>query len=182
MLRACPAYAQGRLFTLPEVRQCISSWGFLVAILVFVTVTRRVIFRRWRRYGRHRGVACGQGKVGRRWPFRALFRRLDTSPSQEQVLVDEATALREAFLGLRADWTDARRELGEILSKSPLDPTRVEKVLAGSDERHNRSAATRRRGARALPLDPGRRPAQNARRPWCARAGCFALAYGRHRC
>jgi hypothetical protein len=120
--------------------------GFLVAALFFASI-RFLIFRRWRRFGMYRGAACGPGGAGRRWPFRSLFRRLDTSPSQEQVLIDQAAALREAFGGLRADWLDARRELAELLGESAVDPARVEKVLAGSDER---LVDLRRRAAEAL--------------------------------
>jgi Spy/CpxP family protein refolding chaperone len=113
--------------------------GFVAA---FVALAAAGLFRarRW-----HRGrpaVALG----GRRWPFRRLFARLDTSPAQEQVLVDETAALREDLRSLRAEWAAAREELGALLGEPSLDASRIEAVLATRDAR---LAALRRRAAEA---------------------------------
>jgi uncharacterized membrane protein len=133
--------------------------AFLVLAVLFALRVRR--WRRWRRaaYGMSRGDA--RAAAGGRWMFRGLFSRLDTSPSQEKVLVEEAAAVREAFLGLRADWAAARGELADLLASVDLDAARVDAVLAS---REARLAEVRRRAAEALArfhavLDEGQRKA-----------------------
>jgi hypothetical protein len=153
--------------------------GFLAAFAVlFLAFALRV--RRWR--ARRRFGMAGPGFApGRRWPFRALFARLDTSPSQERVLVEEAAALREELGALRADWQAVREELASLLDAPTLDVARVEAVLSARDAR---LAALRRRAADALArfhgvLDDAQRRALAA----VVKEGpAFAHAHGRGRC
>jgi Spy/CpxP family protein refolding chaperone len=130
--------------------------GFLTAFAV-LTLLFAARVRRWRRWRRGRGFA----PVGARWMFRGLFARLGTSPSQEQVLVDDATALREVMAALRSDWEGARGELAELIAAADLDAGRVDGVLAA---REARFAELRRRAAEAVArfhavLDAGQREA-----------------------
>jgi Spy/CpxP family protein refolding chaperone len=116
--------------------------GFLTAFAV-LTILFALRVRRWRRWRRRGGFA----PVGARWMFRGLFARLGTSPSQEQVLVDDATALREVMAALRSDWEGARGELAELIATADLDAGRVDAVLAA---REARFAELRHRAAEAV--------------------------------
>lgn len=120
--------------------------GFLAA-LAFLALAALFRMRRWRRFRRGGFALTSAGGAGRRWPFRRLFSRLDTSPAQEQVLVDEAAALRQQFFALRAEWLSAREELAALLGEPSLEPSRIEAVLASRD---GSLAALRRRAAEAL--------------------------------
>ncbi len=133
--------------------------GFLAAFAVLALVFALRV-RRWRRWRGGRGLA----PAGARWMLRGLFARLGTSPSQEQVLVDDASALREALAALRADWEGARHELADLLSAADLDAGRVDAVLAA---REARLIEIRRRAAEAVSrfhavLDAGQRHALGA--------------------
>ncbi|MFL5302206.1 MAG: Spy/CpxP family protein refolding chaperone [Anaeromyxobacteraceae bacterium] len=116
--------------------------GFVTAFAV-LTLVFALRVRRWRRWRRGRGFA----PVGARWMFRGLFARLGTSPSQEQVLVDDATALREVMAALRSDWEGARGELADLVAAADLDAGRVDAVLAA---REARFAELRRRAAETV--------------------------------
>ncbi len=122
--------------------------AFLVLAALFALRVRR--WRRWRRgaYGAS-GMTRGDARfaTGGRWMFRGLFARLDTSPAQEKVLVEEAAAVREALAGLRAEWAAARGELADLLASVDLDAARVDAVLAS---REAKLAEVRRRAAGAV--------------------------------
>ena len=121
--------------------------GFLAALAV-LSLAFLVRARRWRRLHRAGALgSCSVGAAGRRGPFRGLFSRLDTSPSQEQVLVDEAAALRDELRRLREDWATAREELARLLGEPALDAARIEASLAAHDDR---LLAVRHRFAEAL--------------------------------
>lgn len=107
--------------------------GFAAA-LAFLSLFALLRARRWRRL-RHASFRASRGAPGRRWPFRGLFARLDTSPAQEQVLVDEAAALREELASLRGDWAAVREELALLLGEPSLEPARIEAVLSARDAR-----------------------------------------------
>jgi Spy/CpxP family protein refolding chaperone len=130
--------------------------GFLAAVAVLSLVFALRV-RRWRRWRRSGGVTPS----GARWMLRGLFARLGTSPSQEQVLVDDATALRQAMAALRSDWEGARGELADLLAAADLDAGRVDEVLAA---RQARLSELRRQVAEAVArfhavLDAGQRQA-----------------------
>jgi Spy/CpxP family protein refolding chaperone len=130
--------------------------GFLTAFAV-LSVVFALRVRRWRRWRRGRGFA----PTGARWMFRGLFARLGTSPSQEQVLVDDSTALREAMAALRSEWEGARGELADLIAAADLDAGRVDAVLAA---REARLSDLRRRVAETVArfhavLDAGQRQA-----------------------
>lgn len=130
--------------------------GFLAAVAVLSLVFALRV-RRWRRWRRSGGVTPS----GARWMLRGLFARLGTSPSQEQVLVDDATALRQAMAALRSDWEGARGELADLLAAADLDAGRVDEVLAA---RQARLSELRRQAAEAVArfhavLDAGQREA-----------------------
>jgi Spy/CpxP family protein refolding chaperone len=147
--------------------------GFLTAFAV-LTLVFALRVRRWRRWRRGRGFA----PVGARWMFRGLFARLGTSPSQEQVLVDDATALREVMAALRSDWEGARGELAELIAAADLDAGRVDAVLAA---REARLAELRRRAAETVArfhavLDSDQRQALSR---WVREGRLLAPAHGR---
>ncbi len=119
--------------------------GFLAALLV-LGLAGLLRVRRWRRWQRGR-IASGYPSIGGRWPFRRLFSRLDTSPAQEQVLVDEAAGLRQDLSALRSEWLAVREELAALLGEPSLEPSRLEALLASRDAQ---LAALRRRLANAL--------------------------------
>ena len=120
--------------------------GFLSAVLV-LALAGLFRVRRWRRWQRGRMSARGDPSLGRRWPFRRLFTRLDTSPAQEQILLDEAAALRRELSELRAEWLAGREELATLISEPSLEPSRLEALLASRDAR---LAVLRRRLAQAV--------------------------------
>jgi Spy/CpxP family protein refolding chaperone len=121
--------------------------GFLTAFAV-LALAAALRFRRWRRFHRAPYGPRHPGAMGgRRWPFRRLFARLDTSPAQEQVLVDDASALRAELAALRSEWLALREEIAALVAEPSLDATRVEAVLASRDRR---LAEVRRRAAEAL--------------------------------
>lgn len=115
--------------------------GFAAA-LVFVSLIALLRIRRWGRF-RRGAFAVSPAVEGRRWPFRRLFSRLETSPAQEQVLIDEAAALRQDLAALRNEWTSLREELASLLG----EPSRLEAAFASRDER---LSALRRRLAGAV--------------------------------
>jgi hypothetical protein len=120
--------------------------GFLTAFAVlFLAAALR--FRRWRRSARFARGGTDPAALGRRWPFRRLFARLDTSPAQEQVLVDDASALRAELAALRGEWVALREELAALVAAPALDAGRVEAALASRDARLRE---VRRRAAEAL--------------------------------
>lgn len=119
--------------------------GFAAA-LVFVSLLALLRIRRWGRF-RRGAFAVSPAVEGRRWPFRRLFSRLETSPAQEQVLIDEAAALRQDLAALRNEWTSLREELASLLGEPSLEPSRLEAAFASRDER---LSALRRRLAGAV--------------------------------
>jgi hypothetical protein len=154
--------------------------GFLAAFALLALVAFFRI-RRWRRFRHGCFATSSVGLAGRRWPFRALFTRLDTSPAQEQVLVEAATSLREELSALRTEWVSARDELAALLGEPSIEPSRVEAVLASRD---GQLAAMRRRAAEAAArfhgvLDEAQRKALAA----MVREGhVLAHAHGYRRC
>jgi Spy/CpxP family protein refolding chaperone len=151
--------------------------GFLTAVGV-LSVVFALRVRRWRRWRHGRGFA----PAGARWMFRGLFARLGTSPSQEQVLVDDAAALRDVMAALRSDWEGARGELADLIAAADLDAGRVDAVLAASEAQFSE---LRRRAAETVArfhavLDAGQRKALSR----LVREGrlLHAGAHGRHGC
>lgn len=64
-----------------------------------------------------------------------LFRRLDTSPSQEKVIREALDQLREGASGLRADARSARSDLGQAVAGETFDASAFEAAFAGPSAR-----------------------------------------------
>jgi hypothetical protein len=153
--------------------------GFVAAVAV-LSLFAFARIRRWR--GRRGAFAFSPATAaGRRWPFRRLFARLDTSPAQEQVLVDEAAALRQELSSLRSEWLSVREELAALLAEPSLEPSRMEAIFAARDAR---LGEVRRRFAQAATrfhavLDDAQRKALAS----MVREGhVLAPAHGHRRC
>lgn len=89
--------------------------------------------------GRHRRCGAFQRGVGpdgppwgkrggppQRWMLRKLFRKLETTPGQEQIITEEAQAIRDAMGRFRGKWARmsgaAAHAFGdEAFDKAPLD-------------------------------------------------------------
>ncbi len=90
--------------------------GVGLTLTVFAIV--RAIVRR-RRFGR-----------GPRRMVRHLFRRLDTSPSQEKVIREALDELRTSAWKLRDQGASVREGLGRAVASDAFDPTAVEAAFA----------------------------------------------------
>jgi uncharacterized membrane protein len=84
------------------------------------------------------------GRRGRGFMARRLLRRIDATPEQERLFLEELEALRATMLGLREGASATRQELARALEADTLDATALEAFLAPSlhrlDEAKDRAA------------------------------------------
>lgn len=67
---------------------------------------------------------------GRRRMIHHLFRRLDTSPSQEKVIREAMDALRERAWSLRGEGQNVRQGLSRAVAGDAFDPSAVDAAFA----------------------------------------------------
>ena len=82
--------------------------------------------------------AAWRGRLGGRrpaWMARRLARRLEASPEQERVLLEEMEALRSSLAELRRDLLVSRQDLAGALSAQALDPAAVDALFARAGSR-----------------------------------------------
>jgi hypothetical protein len=123
----------------------LSGAAGALAVLFLAALTRRALWRRWRRGGR----------------FGAHFvlRRIGARPEQERAVLAETDALGAALRDLRGDALGLREDLAELIVSPALDPGRVAAAL---DARLAKARELRARFAEALPrihamLEPDQR-------------------------
>jgi uncharacterized membrane protein len=105
--------------------------GFFIgtACLVgFIAVARRSHhhYRGWGGRG-HRGHA-------RRFIFRRVLSRLDTTPGQEKVIRSAVNDFKDEAFGLRSEVRSTRAEIAAALRPSELDKAALDRAFAKHDE------------------------------------------------
>ncbi len=153
---------------------CGSMFTTALAVIVGVVIVKKILFRAWaRRHGMsgfagHRGGGCGPSSNGRfggwgrgRWGggggfargprafLRGLFMRLDTSPSQEKVIVAAVTEVREAASRAKENAALARDDIAramraDVIDEAALSSAQAKAERATSDVRVAIAEALRR--------------------------------------
>ena len=100
-----------------------------LSILAALRLLRAVAFRRHLR--RH----------GRTFMARRLLRRLDATPEQERIFLEELEALRGTLHGLGEGVFASRLELARVVEAEALDAAAVEALFAPSLERLEQARA-----------------------------------------
>ena len=121
---------------------CGGSLFTVMSVVLGVVIVKRLLFRAWaRRHGMAYGGGCdssyrgfGHGRFGRgpggRWGgfargprtfLRGLFVKLETTPSQEKVIVAAVTEVREAAARAREDASLAREDVAQAMRAEIID-------------------------------------------------------------
>jgi uncharacterized membrane protein len=100
-----------------------------LGVLAALRLLRGLAWRRHLRLG-------GQGFMARR-----LLRRLDATPEQERLFLEELEALRGALRGVREGVFATRQELARALEADALDAAAVDALLAPSLRRFEEARA-----------------------------------------
>ena len=137
---------------------CGSMFTTALAVIVGVVIVKKLIFRAWRRrhgmsgFAGHGGGGCGPGGHGRfggwgrgRWGggggfargprafLRGLFMRLDTSPSQEKVIVAAVTEVREAASRAKENAALAREDIARAMRADVIDEAALSSAQAKAE-------------------------------------------------
>ncbi len=106
--------------------------GFVIGTLCLVGLVKVI------RHGRHGrwGRGWGGGAWGRRPRafLNRIFERLDTSPSQEKVIVAAVDELREAMGALRGEASRTRAEVARMLEGESFDAERMGSLFVHHDD------------------------------------------------
>lgn len=103
--------------------------GFLIGTACLVGLVAMVRRGRWR-HGYGRGFRRG----GPRGFLNGLFSRLDTSPSQEKVIVAAVDDVRAAFSSLRGEAEITRGDVARMLADDSFDAERLGDVFSRHDD------------------------------------------------
>jgi len=110
-------------------------FGFVVG-----AVTAVLLYRVYQRGGfRRLAFASGCGHRGphgprSRWMSRWLFRRLETSPGQEKVILAAMDEVHTEGNKLREEWHKARADLARAIRGNAFDTTAVAQAQTRQDE------------------------------------------------
>ncbi len=137
----------------------------VLATLAALALARAVLFRRWRHRVRAR----------RGWMLRRALRRIGTTPTQEEALLAEIDAVREAMRSVREGLLASRDELAAALEAERLDPAALDALWARQLERAG--AVTARAAAALARFHASLDPTQRRRLSELVRAG--GAAHGR---
>ena len=133
--------------------------GFILGAVFVVGVAKMLRRRAWYRsygcagYGGYPGHRFGRGfghgpdfdgtgpgpgfssfrRRGSRWPLRALFERLETTPGQERAIVAALDELRENRQGLRDELRQARADIARALEGGLIEDSTLEEAFARQD-------------------------------------------------
>jgi hypothetical protein len=106
-----------------EMNTVVTAVLITLSILAALRLLRAVAFRRHLR--RH----------GRTFMARRLLRRLDATPEQERIFLEELEALRGTLHGLGEGVFASRLELARVVEAEALDAAAVEALFAPSLQR-----------------------------------------------
>jgi uncharacterized membrane protein len=104
-------------------------FGFLIGTACLVGLVAMIRRGRWR-HGYGRGFRGG----GPRGFLNGLFSRLDTSPSQEKVIVAAVDDVRAAFSSMRGEAELTRGDVARMLSDESFDAERLGEVFSRHDD------------------------------------------------
>jgi hypothetical protein len=141
--------------------------GFVIGTLCLIgliKVVRRGRHGRWGHGPFGRGHACGGGWGGgygrgpRAWLNR-IFARLDTSPSQEKVIVGAVDELVSAMGELRGEGKSSRSDIARLIADESFDAEKMGELFARHDDaiRKAREAFAGAFGKVHATLDPRQR-------------------------
>lgn len=99
--------------------------GGVLLTLVVLLLLRAIGVFAWRR-----GLRRGGRWRARGWMLRRFFARLETTPGQERLLLEELDRLRAELAGLREGLFASREELAATLASERLDPSALEALVA----------------------------------------------------
>jgi Spy/CpxP family protein refolding chaperone len=99
------------------------AFGFF-CLFALIAIVRRG------RYARRHGRGYGYG----RWMLRGLFRRLNTGPGQEKVVLGEIETLRDTARGLRQELKATRADIAAIVREPVFDRAKVDALFRKQDE------------------------------------------------
>jgi uncharacterized membrane protein len=98
----------------------VTSVLITLGVLAALRLLRAIAFRRHLR-------SHGRGFMARR-----LLRRIDATPEQERLFMEELEALRATMFGLRQGASATRQELAQALEADTLDAAALEAFMAPS--------------------------------------------------
>lgn len=105
-------------------------FGFVIGAACLFGLIKMI--RRGRgRWGSHRGWGGGWGRRGF---LNRIFVRLETSPSQENLIVGAVDEVRSAARSLRPELESSRGDLARVLADETFDQERLNAVFARHDE------------------------------------------------
>lgn len=118
-----------------------TMFGFVIGTVCLIALVK--VVRGGRRWG-HWGGHHGRGGWGRRAYLNRLFARLETSPSQEKVIVGAIDEVRGTARGLRPELDATRADIAKLLADEQFDAERLGALFARHDEalRQMREAIT----------------------------------------
>jgi Spy/CpxP family protein refolding chaperone len=114
--------------------------GFAIGtacLIGLITMIRRGRHARW-------GGHFGRRGWGRRGPLNRLFSRLETSTSQEKLILSAVEEVELAVRGVRPELESTRADLSRLLAEESFDAERLNAVYARHDDaiREVRNAMT----------------------------------------
>lgn len=108
--------------------------GFLVGTACLIGLISMIRRGRHGRFGRFGHGGWGRGGWGRRAFLNRLFMKLETSPSQENVIVGALDQVREKARSLRPELDATRGDLARLLGEESFDAERLGAIYARHDE------------------------------------------------
>ncbi len=109
-------------------------FGFIMGTVCLIALFK--VLRRGRGYhgGCGRGFRGGYpGGGGSRWAFRWLFERLETTPSQEKVIVEALDLVRENRRVIAEEARQTRADLAHAVAGGLIDDHSLEETFARHD-------------------------------------------------
>jgi len=133
---------------------CGSVLTTALAVIVGVVIVKKILFRVWMRRagcaGHGYAGGCGShGRFGRGWGgpggfrrgprafLRGLFVKLDTSPSQEKVIVAAVGELREAAARAKENASLAREDIARAMRADVMDEAALSSAQAKAERATN---------------------------------------------
>ena len=103
-------------------------FGFIIGTACLIGLIAMI--RRGRRWGGHHG----RHGFGRRRMLNRLFHRLETSPSQEKLIVGAVEEVQQTVYSLRPELETTRADLARILTDESFDAERLGTLFARHDD------------------------------------------------